>query len=77
MAANAYYCGRQLALDFIYEKTGNSYEHRTNIQLDSILEYVVANPDYSFLIIDEEDINYMPKTRTLISYHSLNHITQP
>jgi hypothetical protein len=71
---SSFYCSRSLALDFIYAKTGNSYEHRSNIQLDSYLEQIVNNPDYSFLIIDDEDIDYMPRTRTLITEHSLNYI---
>jgi hypothetical protein len=71
-----YYCSRTLALDFIFEKTGNSYEHRSNIQLDSYLERVVGNPDYSFLVVDDDDINYMPKVHTMITHYSLNYITK-
>jgi len=71
-----FYCSRTLALDFIYSKTGNSYEHRTNIHLEPILERVVGNTDYSFLIVDDEDIDYMPKTRKIITEQGLNYITQ-
>lgn len=71
---NSFYCSRQLALDFIYDKTGNSYEYKSNIQLDNILGMVVGNTDYSFLVIDDEDIDYMPSTRKLITHYSLHHI---
>ncbi len=72
----SYYCSRELALDFIYSKTGNSYEYKSNYELDTILERVVGNPDYSFLIISDDDIDYMPKSRRMIGEYSLNYITK-
>lgn len=73
---SSYYCSRDLALDFIYSKTGESYEYKSNYELDVVLERVVNNPNYSFLIISDDDIEYMPKSRTMIGEYSLNYICQ-
>ena len=73
---NSYYCSRDLALDFIYSKIGESYEHKYNLELSTILESVVNNPEYGFIVIDEDDIHYMPKMYTMIGEYSLNYISK-
>lgn len=73
---SSYYCSRNLALDFIYSKTGESYEYKSNYELDVILERIVDNKDYSFLIISDDDIDYMPKSRRMITEYSLNYISK-